>query len=102
MGQDWQATIQRIEQQLTQYLTSLSELEYVKEVRILGAIGVVELRFNVDMQSLQQEFVRRGIWVRPFGKLVYVMPPYIISSAELSHLLQQLVEVVQQMQEINA
>lgn len=102
LGQDWQATIQRIEQQLTQYLTSLSELEYVKEVRILGAIGVVELRFNVDMQSLQQEFVRRGIWVRPFGKLVYVMPPYIISTAELSHLLQQLVEVVQQMQEINA
>ena len=102
LGQDWQATIQRIEQQLIQYLTPLSELEYVKEVRILGAIGVVELCFNVDMQSLQQEFVRRGIWVRPFGKLVYVMPPYIISIAELSHLLQQLVEVVQQMQEINA
>ena len=102
MGQDWQATIQRIEQQLAQYLTPLSELEYVKEVRILGAIGVVELCFNVDMQTLQQEFVRRGIWVRPFGKLVYVMPPYIISTAELSHLLQQLVEVVQQMQEINA
>ena len=71
-------------------------------MRILGAIGVVELCFNVDMQTLQQEFVRRGIWVRPFGKLVYVMPPYIISTAELSHLLQQLVEVVQQMQEINA
>ena len=71
-------------------------------MRILGAIGVVELCFNVDMQSLQQEFVRRSIWVRPFGKLVYVMPPYIISTAELSHLLQQLVEVVQQMQEINA
>ena len=102
LGQDWQATIQRIEQQLIQYLTPLSELEYVKEVRILGAIGVVELCFNVDMQTLQQEFVRRGIWVRPFGKLVYVMPPYIISTAELSHLLQQLVEVVQQMQEINA
>jgi adenosylmethionine-8-amino-7-oxononanoate aminotransferase len=60
---------------------------------------VVELTFNVDMKTLQQEFVRRGIWVRPFGKLVYVMPPYVITSQELNTLLEQLVEVVVQMQE---
>ena len=65
----------------------------------MGAIGVVELTFNVDMKTLQQEFVRRGIWVRPFGKLVYVMPPYVISTQELKTLLEQLVEVVVQMQE---
>jgi adenosylmethionine---8-amino-7-oxononanoate aminotransferase len=53
----------------------------------------------VDMKTLQQEFVRRGIWVRPFGKLVYVMPPYVITSHELKTLLEQLVEVVVQMQE---
>ncbi|OTG94108.1 adenosylmethionine--8-amino-7-oxononanoate transaminase [Acinetobacter sp. ANC 3832] len=98
VSQDWQANIQRIEQQLSAYLQALSSLEYVNDVRILGAIGVVELNFNVDMKSLQQEFVRRGIWIRPFGKLVYVMPPYIITENELNFLLQQLVEVVEQME----
>ena len=98
VSQDWQANIQRIEQQLSTHLQPLSSLEYVNDVRILGAIGVVELNFNVDMKSLQQEFVRRGIWIRPFGKLVYVMPPYIITENELNFLLQQLVEVVEQME----
>ena len=59
----------------------------------------MELTFNIDMQTLQQEFVRRGIWVRPFGKLVYVMPPYVISELELQTLLEQLVEVVQNMEQ---
>jgi adenosylmethionine-8-amino-7-oxononanoate aminotransferase len=99
LAQDWQANIQRIQQQLQQHLPALAKLEHVQDVRILGAIGVVELTFNVDMKSLQQEFVRRGIWIRPFGKLVYVMPPYIITDNELTTLLQQLVEVVEQMQE---
>ena len=99
ISQDWQSNIQRIETQLRTALTPLQSLEYVHEVRVLGAIGVVELTFNVDMKTLQQEFVRRGIWVRPFGKLVYVMPPYVISTQELKTLLEQLVEVVVQMQE---
>lgn len=93
--QDWASNIQRIEQQLKLGLSSLAKLNYVQDVRVLGAIGVVELTFNVDMKTLQQEFVRRGIWVRPFGKLVYVMPPYIISEQQLAVLLQQLQEVVQ-------
>ncbi|MDH1704420.1 adenosylmethionine--8-amino-7-oxononanoate transaminase [Acinetobacter johnsonii] len=99
ISQDWQSNIQRIETQLRTALTPLQSIEYVHEVRVLGAIGVVELTFNVDMKTLQQEFVRRGIWVRPFGKLVYVMPPYVITSQELKTLLEQLVEVVAQMQE---
>ncbi|HCO07607.1 MAG TPA: adenosylmethionine--8-amino-7-oxononanoate aminotransferase BioA, partial [Acinetobacter ursingii] len=97
LEQDWQSNIQRISEQL-QSLQILSALEYVADVRILGAIGVVELKFNVDMKTLQQQFVERGIWVRPFGKLVYVMPPYVISKDELNFLLEQLIEVVQQMQ----
>ena len=99
ISQDWQSNIQRIETQLRTALTPLQSLEYVHEVRVLGAIGVVELTFNVDMKTLQQEFVRRGIWVRPFGKLVYVMPPYVITAHELKTLIEQLVEVVVQMQE---
>ena len=94
ISQDWQANIQRIEQQLSSHLQPLAQLDFVKDVRVLGAIGVVELTFNVDMKTLQQEFVRRGIWIRPFGKLVYVMPPYVISENELKTLLEQLVEVV--------
>ena len=99
ISQDWQGNIQRIETQLKQQLSVLVALEYVKDVRVLGAIGVVELTFNIDMQTLQQEFVRRGIWVRPFGKLVYVMPPYIISEQELKILLEQLIDVVQNMEQ---
>lgn len=99
LSQDWQANIQRIEHQLHTALAPLNTLAHVQDVRILGAIGVVELKVNVDMKSLQQEFVRRGIWVRPFGKLVYVMPPYVISEPELKTLLVQLVEVVENMEQ---
>lgn len=99
LAQDWQANIQQIEQQLKQALTPLAQLSHVQDVRVLGAIGVVELTTPVDMQRLQQQFVQRGIWVRPFGKLVYVMPPYVISADELHYLLTQLTEVVRQMQE---
>ena len=97
ISQNWQANIERIQQQLNTYLKPLEQLDYVNDVRVLGAIGVVELTFNVDMKTLQQEFVRRGIWIRPFGKLVYVMPPYIISEQELKILLEQMVEVVETM-----
>ena len=100
LAQDWQANIQRIEQQLKHWLLPLNALDYVADVRILGAIGVVELTFPVNMQRLQQEFVRRGIWIRPFGKLVYVMPPYVITASELARLLEQLAEVVMHIQEI--
>ncbi|MGX5698665.1 adenosylmethionine--8-amino-7-oxononanoate transaminase [Acinetobacter kookii] len=102
LAQDWQANIQRIEKQLQQHLQPLLELDYVQDVRVLGAIGVVELTFNVDMKSLQQQFVKRGIWIRPFGKLVYVMPPYVITEQQLNTLLEQLVNVVEQMQEVSA
>ena len=100
ISQDWQSNIQRIEKQLSTHLQPLKSLEYVNDVRVLGAIGVVELTFNVDMKTLQQEFVRRGIWIRPFGKLVYVMPPYIISEQALETLLEQMVEVVKNMEHV--
>ncbi|TCB67083.1 adenosylmethionine--8-amino-7-oxononanoate transaminase [Acinetobacter sp. ANC 4178] len=99
VSQDWQSTIQRIGNQLQQHLAPLAQLNYVQDVRVLGAIGVVELNFNVDMKTLQQEFVKRGIWIRPFGKLVYVMPPYVISETQLDTLLTELVDVVRHMQE---
>lgn len=99
LSQDWQANIQRIETQLKNHLQALQKLDYVKDVRVLGAIGVVELTFNVDLQSLQQQFVEQGIWIRPFGKLVYVMPPYIISNDELEFLLNRMVQVIENIQD---
>lgn len=75
-------------------LGALAKLESVSDVRVLGSIGVVEMRDAVDMASIQKMFVDHGVWVRPFGKLVYIMPSYVITDCELRRLCQALVEVV--------
>jgi adenosylmethionine-8-amino-7-oxononanoate aminotransferase len=67
----------------------------VREVRVLGAIGVVELHKPVEMAAIQKEFVARGVWVRPFGRLVYVMPPYCISDEDLDTLTSAMCEVIE-------
>lgn len=82
----WQQNIQRIESSLKQQLSPLAEKDYVKEVRVLGAIGVVEMKSAVNMKTLVPRFVEQGVWIRPFGKLVYVMPPFVIKDNELQKL----------------
>ncbi|HIF9196641.1 TPA: adenosylmethionine--8-amino-7-oxononanoate transaminase [Photobacterium damselae] len=94
----WQHQVSQIEQQLSQQLPPIASLSNVKEVRWLGAIGVVELHHPVEMVSIQQGFVDYGIWVRPFGKLVYIMPPFIIQPEQLSKLTQGLYEVLKPLQ----
>jgi adenosylmethionine-8-amino-7-oxononanoate aminotransferase len=91
---DWQQRIQRIELQLKQLLSPCAELSQVAEVRCLGAIGVIEMKQSVEMASIVRQFVDAGIWVRPFGKLVYLMPPYVISAPELEQLCTSLIEIV--------
>lgn len=82
----WQQQVSNIETQLQQELARCGELACVKDVRVLGAIGVVETHQPVDVARLQKIFVKAGVWIRPFNKLVYIMPPYIIKPEALSQL----------------
>lgn len=97
LSQDWQARVQQIEQVLKDYLQPLNALPQVADIRVLGAIGVVELQQSVDLASFQAECVRRGVWIRPFGRLVYVMPPFVISAEQLKTLLVHMCEMIQAM-----
>jgi adenosylmethionine-8-amino-7-oxononanoate aminotransferase len=79
----WQQQVKDIETQLIEQLMPCKALDTVKDVRVLGAIGAVELHEAVDVAKIQKQFVEMGVWIRPFGKLVYIMPPYIITPDEL-------------------
>ena len=92
--QDWQSQVRRIEQQLKEKLAPAAKLNNVADVRALGAIGVVELHEPVSLAEIQPRFVEAGVWVRPFGKLVYVMPPYVMSDEDLTSLCGAIVKVL--------
>ncbi len=95
LAADWRKNIGRIETALKKGLEPCRRLNGVKDVRVLGAIGVVELVQPVKMARIQQRFVDNGVWVRPFGRLVYVMPPYIIANQELHILTEAICRVVE-------
>ncbi|MEI6756252.1 MAG: adenosylmethionine--8-amino-7-oxononanoate transaminase [Chlorobium sp.] len=91
---DWQASVLRLEAGLRKGLEPCTPSGNVADVRVLGAIGVVELHRPVDMASIQKQFVDKGVWVRPFGRLVYLMPPFIMRDEELRILTAAVCEVV--------
>lgn len=84
LNSPWQQRIKQIEQQLKTELEPCRHYLPVKDVRVLGAIAVVELHKPVNMQVIQPQFVEAGVWVRPFNNLIYLMPPYIIEANDLT------------------
>ncbi len=94
LSQPWQREVQRIEAALLEGLAPARELPQVKDVRCLGAIGVIELRKAADLADVQPRFVERGVWIRPFGTLVYCMPPYIMNNADIARVTSAMLEVV--------
>ncbi len=96
LSSPWQTWVRTIEKQLKEELMPCATLSQVADVRILGAIGVVELKQPVEMLKVQRRFVEEGVWVRPFGRLVYLMPPFIIQSPQLSLLTAGIYKVVEE------
>lgn len=94
LSQPWQSTVRRLQTELAAGLAPARAFDSVAEVRTLGAIGVIELKKAVDMRTIQPMFVDRGVWIRPFGKLIYAMPPYIMESADVATLTNAMVDVV--------
>ena len=94
LNSPWQSEISRIAEHLATGLEPCRALDIVEDVRVLGAIGVVELNNPVDMTIIQPLFVDAGVWIRPFGKLVYLMPPFIIENEDLEKLTSAVVDVV--------
>ena len=95
--QDMASRLRHLESQIRHLIAPAAQLANVREVRVLGSIGVIETKEPVSLASFQRECIDRGIWVRPFGKNVYVMPPYIISDDDLEHLITETIEIVKKL-----
>ena len=83
---DWQTQVQTIETILTTQFSPLAAHHRVEDVRILGSIGAIECKQSVNVANIQKRFVELGVWIRPFGKLIYIIPPLIIDEKQLMSL----------------
>jgi adenosylmethionine-8-amino-7-oxononanoate aminotransferase len=94
LSTSWKHRVHALEAGLREGLAPCKRLEHVNDVRVLGAIGVVELASPVAMGQVQQRFVDLGVWIRPFGRLVYTMPPFIMDEQDLRAVTAAMCEVV--------
>lgn len=90
---EWKEKVKKMELQMKCELKAAQKLSQVEQVRVLGAIGVVETKQPVNMAELQKKCIQLGVWIRPFGRLCYIMPPYIVEEDELSKLTAALIEI---------
>lgn len=93
---NWKQNIVNIETTLIKELSKAKKCSLVKEVRVLGAIGVIETKVPVNVGKTQAFLVERGVWIRPFRNLLYIMPPYVMTKEDLEHVCQMMVAVVQE------
>ncbi|MGB5325869.1 MAG: adenosylmethionine--8-amino-7-oxononanoate transaminase [Pseudomonadales bacterium] len=93
---DWQANVMRIERRLRARLLPMAAQSKVAHARVLGAIGVLETQQPADMQAVQNLLPELGVWLRPFGKLVYTMPPYVCSDDDIDRIAEAMLAIVEQ------
>lgn len=97
-SQDMKSRIAHIESEINRHIHAADNLSGVHEVRVLGAIGVIEMKEPVNVGVFQRKCVERGIWVRPFGRNIYIMPPYIISDKDLHTLIDGMIRIISEIQ----
>lgn len=93
-NQDMASRLKHIEALINQNMAKATTLPNVADVRVLGSIGVIEMKEPVNVGEFQKKCVEKGIWVRPFGKNVYIMPPYTISDEDLTRLINKTIEII--------
>jgi adenosylmethionine-8-amino-7-oxononanoate aminotransferase len=93
VASDWQAKVRAIEKGLRAGLAPAASLPHVADVRVLGAIGVIELDRAVDLSIATPVAIAHGVWLRPFRNLIYVMPPYVCTAAEVAQITSAMIQV---------
>lgn len=99
---EWQQQVAAINEQLIRELQPCAELNSVKQVRCFGAIGVVEMKEPLDVAETQKQLVKLGVWIRPFGRLLYIMPPYLINAEQLSQLTRSMLAICRDAEPLSA
>jgi len=97
LNSPWQKRINNIQTWLKEGLSPCQKLDNVKDVRVLGAIGVVEMKKPVDVPTIQKQFIKQGVWIRPFGRLIYIMPAFIIQKNQLKHLTNAILSTIKKL-----
>lgn len=92
-----ESIVGNISEIMKEALEPAKKLKGVKDVRVLGAIGVIETEDPVDVGEFQKHCVERGVWIRPFGRNVYIMPPYVISETDIRKLCKEMIGILQEM-----